>query len=173
MGSDDWVYVENPDDWVFVENPEWEPLECFDIAEVAHRNPNRSTKHTKVAELAKIVGGALGRFDVRRKIPVTFDDHLRRRSALGITWYKPSTRKVRVTFNRVAWPLLTPEERFDVALHEAAHAVQYASCGNSNHGPEWKRAAQYLGCTGNRCIAIGQKRMEQIKDNYVRRREGR
>jgi predicted SprT family Zn-dependent metalloprotease len=49
--------------------------------------------------------------------------------------------------------VLLNEEREvqETILHEVAHALHSETRGRSDHGPEWRRIAQSIGCTGRRC----------------------
>lgn len=44
-------------------------------------------------------------------------------------------------------------EVFETILHEVAHALHAEARGRSDHGPEWRRIAQSIGCTGQRCYS--------------------
>jgi predicted SprT family Zn-dependent metalloprotease len=57
-------------------------------------------------------------------------------------------RKKKISLSAKLVLLNDEAEVRDTILHEIAHALAPAG---SNHGPKWKKIAQAIGCTGQRC----------------------
>lgn len=57
-------------------------------------------------------------------------------------------RTKKITLSGYLVPLNDEAEVRNTILHEIAHALAGAASG---HGPEWKRVARSIGCTGDRC----------------------
>lgn len=53
-------------------------------------------------------------------------------------------KEMTIYFSSVLMPQVNKVTRFDVVLHEMAHAVAGAAAG---HGPEWVDIARQMGCT--------------------------
>ena len=76
------------------------------------------------------------------------------KSRAGACAYSRILNKCKITFNGLAWPAFTEEQRLNTILHEAAHAIQFLTTGRSDHGPVWQRIARSIGCTGDRCMSV-------------------
>ena len=87
------------------------------------------------------------------------------KSRAGACAYSRSRKMCRIMLNGLAWPAFTKEQRFNIAMHEAAHAIQYLKTGRSDHGPEWKAIARSIGCDGDRCTTT--EEAQRIFDAYA------
>ncbi len=55
-----------------------------------------------------------------------------------------------ISLSRHLTALYSPAEVTETVLHEVAHALAGPKAG---HGPKWRRIAQEIGATGQRCVA--------------------
>lgn len=76
------------------------------------------------------------------------------KSRAGACSYSPSINKCQIMFNGLAWPAFTEAQRLNTVLHEAAHAIQFLTTGNSDHGPKWQKIARSIGCSGDSCMTL-------------------
>jgi hypothetical protein len=72
----------------------------------------------------------------------------------GVCRYSLSMRSCEIMLNGTVWGAFTEEQRFNVLMHEAAHAVDFLRHGRSSHDARWQAIAKQLGCTGDRCLSV-------------------
>lgn len=82
------------------------------------------------------------------------------RNRIGVATYNKATRVyLYVAFSRHVWPLMSPEERRLVVIHEVAHALTPAGEG---HSANWRALCLSLGGNGKRCTDLPEETTEAV-----------
>jgi hypothetical protein len=79
-------------------------------------------------------------------IPVEWD-RAKKRAGL-VTWHRVTGELLGMSFSRLVWPFMTPQERRNTITHEVAHAL---AGPHAKHGEKWRALHRSLGGDGERC----------------------
>jgi len=141
------------DDWVTIE-------ECGCHACAPARMNPRAAKRTATGAYADldsvtlVITNALANYGLSMSNILAVKFTRGGKSRGGACSYSRSLNKCQIMFNGLAWPAFTEAQRLNTVLHEAAHAIQFLTTGNSDHGPKWQKIAQSIGCSGDSCMTL-------------------
>ena len=66
--------------------------------------------------------------------------------------YRPAIKVGTIRLSMDIWPHFTEKQRYETAVHEAAHiAAAYLYGGRQGHGPKWKHMMRRMGLQPTRC----------------------
>lgn len=158
----DWVTIEDaygarddhdPGDWVTIEE-----CGCHSCApaRMNPRAPKRAATgaYADLDSIVPVIAEALAKHGLTMANVAEVKFTRGGKSRAGACAYSRILNKCKITFNGLAWPAFTEEQRLNTILHEAAHAIQFLTTGRSDHGPVWQRIAKSIGCTGDRCMSV-------------------